>query len=72
VKSDSGRQKILVKLFFSDTIGDLRRAIDQYRAKVGSYEIRTAYPNRAYEDESETLEEAGLVPNAAVRLVRKH
>lgn len=70
VKSDSGRQKILVKLFFTDTVGDLRRAIDQYRQKDDPYQIRTAYPNRAYEDDDETLEEAGLVPNAAVRLVR--
>ncbi len=35
---------------------------------VGRYEIRSAFPARAYADEEETLRAAGLVPNATLFL----
>jgi uncharacterized membrane protein YgcG len=37
-------------------------------SKKPKYELRTAYPNRAYADPEQTIEAAGLVPNAALVL----
>jgi hypothetical protein len=34
----------------------------------GDFTLRTAYPNRAYSDRSQSLEAAGLVPNAVLML----
>lgn len=68
VRSDSGRQTIVVKLRFDDTIGDLRRAILSHRTRGSAFEIRTAFPNRSYTDDAQTLRDAGLTPNAAVLL----
>ena len=37
----------------------------------GGYELRTAFPARAYADDAQTLEGAGLVPNASLLLHRR-
>jgi hypothetical protein len=34
----------------------------------GTYEVRTAVPNRAYTDLTQTLQDAGLTPNATLML----
>jgi hypothetical protein len=66
VRSDSGRQVLVVKLRFDDTVGDLRRFVDVHRAKSSPYELRTAFPARSYTDNSQSLRDAGLVPNATL------
>jgi hypothetical protein len=38
------------------------------RYVTGDYEIRTAFPNRAYDDATQSLRDAGLTPNAALIL----
>ena len=58
---------------FDSTVKDLREALDAHRVQEPGfsqvqYQIRTAYPPRTYDDGSETLETAGLVPNAALFL----
>jgi hypothetical protein len=69
VRSESGRQTIVLKMHYDDTIAQLRACIDEARARPrAAYEIRTAYPSRALSDESQTLRHAGLVPNAALLL----
>lgn len=39
-----------------------------YACRGKNYEIRTAFPQRAYADLTETLRDAGLVPNATLFL----
>jgi len=38
------------------------------KRRASAYEVRSAFPSRAYLDPEETLRSAGLVPNAAVFL----
>lgn len=68
VKSDSGRQTLLLKFHFHDTVGDVYDYVDLHRTKDSAYVLRTAFPPAALTDRSVTLEEAGLVPNAVLRI----
>lgn len=74
VKSFDGKQTYIVKLKYDDNIGELRKCINQHLKgsgggqKPGPYEIRSAFPARAYTDEVETLRQAGLIPNATLFL----
>ncbi len=74
MKSEDGKSTFILKLQYDDTIGMLRKYIDNHRAKLnkepatkGAYEIRSAFPARVYGDQ-ETLRAAGLVPNATLFL----
>ncbi|GFH09495.1 UBX domain-containing protein 11 [Haematococcus lacustris] len=74
VKSEDGQQTLIVKAQYDDTVGALRSYIDAHRAKqkegerTTNYEIRTAFPPRAYTNPHETLRAAGLIPNATLFL----
>ncbi|KAJ9527692.1 hypothetical protein QJQ45_025966 [Haematococcus lacustris] len=74
VKSEDGQQTLIVKAQYDDTVGALRSYIDAHRAKqkegerTTNYEIRTAFPPRAYTNPQETLRAAGLIPNATLFL----
>jgi len=75
VKGMDGRRMYALTLRASDTVGKLRAYLkrateeDEDDKNVGlGFEIRGAYPPRAYADDDETLMEAGLVPNAALLL----
>lgn len=65
IKSGDGKQTLMLKLYYSNTIGDIRDALDKYRLdNTVPYDLRTAYPNKAYTDNKMTVKEADLVPNA--------
>jgi len=66
VKLDGGTKTLIVKLQYTDTIGDLREFIKKH--KSGLYEIRTTFPNKIFSRLSESLEEAGLVPSATLHI----
>lgn len=78
VKSEDGQQTFILKLQYDDTIWNLRKYINEHRAKLaaeqgkpapsGAYEIRSAFPTRVYTEAKETLREVGLVPNATLYL----
>ncbi len=68
VKSDSGRQTLLLKFRFGDTIGDVYDYVDMHRTKGTQYTLRTSFPAATYTDRSVTLQDAGLVPNAVLRI----
>ncbi|KAG2443096.1 hypothetical protein HYH02_009510 [Chlamydomonas schloesseri] len=72
VKSMDGKQTFILKFRYDDTIGALRTALNAHHAKSGhagtAYEIRSAFPARAYADESETLRAAGFIPNGTLFL----
>mmetsp|Transcript_8124 Transcript_8124/g.20997 ORF Transcript_8124/g.20997 Transcript_8124/m.20997 type:complete len:623 (-) Transcript_8124:122-1990(-) len=73
VKREDGGQVYIVKLRYTSTIADLRRALDAHRAQTPEfasiqYQIRSAFPARMYDNPQQTLEDAELVPNAALFL----
>lgn len=75
VKSEDGQQTFILKLQYDNSLGQLRACIDKHRAKLkppppptAVYEIRSAFPSRAYINPAETLRTAGLIPNATLFL----
>ncbi|XP_044290990.1 UBX domain-containing protein 11 [Varanus komodoensis] len=72
IKSENGEKTYIIKMLFSETVGDLRQHLAQSRGReVEPYEILSTFPIRVYNDDSMTLEECGLVPNASLLLRKK-
>ncbi|KFP95906.1 UBX domain-containing protein 11, partial [Leptosomus discolor] len=72
VKSESGEQTYIVKMLFTETIGDLRRHLAHIRGgDSDSYEIISTFPQRVYVDNSRSLQECGLIPSASLLLRRR-
>ncbi|XP_062818817.1 UBX domain-containing protein 11 isoform X2 [Anolis carolinensis] len=72
VKSEDAEKIYVIKMAFTETIGDLRRHLDRCRGSASEpYEILSTFPKRVYNDTSMTLEECGLVPNASLLLRKK-
>ncbi|KAM9532348.1 UBX domain-containing protein 11 isoform 1-T1 [Guaruba guarouba] len=71
IKSESGEQTYIVKMLFTETIGDLRQHLAHARGgDSDSYEIISTFPQRVYRDNSQSLQECGLTPNACLLLQR--
>ena len=72
IRTGDGRSSLVLKMRFYDTIGNLINVLEASRTdlKGVKYELRTRYPNRAYQDREETLIDAGLIPNATI-LIKK-
>lgn len=73
VKGMDGQKMYIVKLAADDTVGKLRRYLESAvagdgDAPSGGFEIRNAYPPRTFTDDTVTLRDAGLVPNATLLL----
>ncbi|XP_009880493.1 PREDICTED: UBX domain-containing protein 11 [Charadrius vociferus] len=72
IKSESGEQMYIVKMLFTETIGDLRQHLAHARGgDSDSYEIISTFPQRVYADNSRSLQECGLIPNASLLLRRR-
>uniref|UniRef100_A0A674JBI9 UBX domain-containing protein 11 n=1 Tax=Terrapene triunguis TaxID=2587831 RepID=A0A674JBI9_9SAUR len=72
IKSENGEQTYIVKMLFTETIGDLRRHLAQSRdGEPQPYEIISTFPQRVYADNFMTLQECGLIPNASLLLREK-
>ncbi|XP_078279458.1 LOW QUALITY PROTEIN: UBX domain-containing protein 11 [Rhinoraja longicauda] len=72
IRSENGEMTYIVKMFFSETIGDLRTRLDQSRGEQQvDYDIISTFPQKVYSDQSKTLKECGLVPNATL-ILRPH
>ncbi|XP_061453858.1 UBX domain-containing protein 11 isoform X2 [Rhineura floridana] len=71
IKSENGEKTYIIKMPFTETIGDLRKHLARSRGEVEPYEIISTFPYRVYNNNSMTLEECGLVPNASLRLQKK-
>ncbi|NXR02089.1 UBX11 protein, partial [Sagittarius serpentarius] len=72
IKSESGEQSYIVKMLFTETIGDLRQHLAHARGgDSDSYEIISTFPQRVYADNSRSLQECGLIPNASLLLRRR-
>ncbi|XP_069751540.1 UBX domain-containing protein 11 isoform X4 [Narcine bancroftii] len=69
IKSENGEKTYIIKMFLSETIGDLRAYMDQSREKQKiDYDIISTFPQKIYSDQSKTLKDYGLVPNATLIL----
>ncbi|XP_040507885.1 UBX domain-containing protein 11 isoform X2 [Gallus gallus] len=72
IKSESGEQMYVIKMLSSETIGDLRQHLAHARGgDSDSYEIISTFPQRVYADNSRSLQECGLIPNASLLLRRR-
>ncbi|XP_075120544.1 UBX domain-containing protein 11 [Leptodactylus fuscus] len=72
IKSEAGDHTYKVQMLPNETIGDLRACLSQHiSSDVSSYDIISRYPHHVYDDDTCTLQEAGLVPNALLLLRRK-
>lgn len=69
IKSETGNNTYILKMKFTETIGDVRKYLDSQRSPAESgYHICSAYPNKTHSDSSKTLEDSGLTPNAVLHL----
>nr|CAB3267479.1 UBX domain-containing protein 11-like [Phallusia mammillata] len=69
IKSEDGKKTFVLKMKFTDTIGDLRKYIDKQRGRHGrTYDILSAFPRQIHKDNKKTLQESNLVPNATLHL----
>ncbi|XP_048824754.1 UBX domain-containing protein 11 isoform X2 [Lagopus muta] len=72
IKSESGEQTYVIKMLFSETIGDLRQHLAHARGgDSDSYEIISTFPQRLYADNSRSLQKCGLIPSASLLLRRR-
>uniref|UniRef100_A0A663LR78 UBX domain-containing protein 11 n=1 Tax=Athene cunicularia TaxID=194338 RepID=A0A663LR78_ATHCN len=72
IKSESGEQTYVIKMLFTETIGDLRQHLAHIRGGDSDwYEIISTFPQRVYADNSRSLQECGLIPNASLLLRRR-
>ncbi|XP_025899289.1 UBX domain-containing protein 11 [Nothoprocta perdicaria] len=72
IKSESGEQTYIVKMLFTETIGDLRQHLTRARGGDSeSYEIISTFPQRVYVDNTQSLQDCGLTPNASLLLREK-
>lgn len=74
VRSEDGKETVVLKLDYADTIGDAMRAIAQHRnvSSLLGLVLCTTFPRKTYDDHTATLEELGLVPQARMMLMKKH
>ncbi|XDV40704.1 hypothetical protein PO909_009733 [Leuciscus waleckii] len=69
VKSEDGMETFIMKMYFTETVGDLRHYLDMKRGPgAAPYDIISAFPQRCYSDDTQTLLSCGLTPNAALLL----
>jgi len=67
VRVGGGAKKLVVKMFYHNTIKELTSHLEQHVDDAAdTHVLRTAFPPKVYTDPSETLEHAGLVPNATL------
>eukprot|EP00042_Codosiga_hollandica_P040561 m.350211 g.350211 ORF g.350211 m.350211 type:complete len:517 (+) comp55896_c0_seq1:904-2454(+) len=68
VKSEDGKNVYVIKLRFTATISDVRKALDKQRgpAALKNYKLICAFPRKALDNDSATLLEEGLTPNATL------
>ncbi|XP_034083657.1 UBX domain-containing protein 11 isoform X1 [Gymnodraco acuticeps] len=71
VKSEDGNHTYVLKMSFSETIGQLRQYLDKHRGGgLPGYDIISAYPQHRYDEDRQTLRSCGLTTNASL-LLRK-
>ncbi|XP_063055305.1 UBX domain-containing protein 11 isoform X2 [Engraulis encrasicolus] len=69
VKSEDGEKTFILKMEATQTIGELRKYLDNHRCRnSAAYDIISVYPRRRYDNDAQTLAECGLTPSATLLL----
>lgn len=68
IKREDGGEAYILKMKAEQTVGDVRTLLDKHRGMPGEYEIRGNFPPIVYGDNTQTLRDAGLLPNATLFL----
>jgi UBX domain-containing protein 11 len=69
IKTETGKRNLIILMLFSDTLGKLKKFLDQNRENKGRVELRSTFPARIFDFADErSLEELELVPNYALAL----
>lgn len=71
IKCVGGERVLELLLPFTTTIADLHQHIRKHLGSVKRFKIRSSFPAKEYGDDSVTLEETGLTPNALLFLTEK-
>ena len=72
IKLPGNGESLLAKMYFDDTVGDLRKHVAKH-VNTHEFDLRAAFPSRTFRDDSVTLRDAGLVPNAKMFIsLQKH
>ncbi|KAK7089514.1 UBX domain-containing protein 11-like [Littorina saxatilis] len=72
IKSEKGDHTYIVKMRFSETIGDLRKYLNDHRpGNTEKFDICSTYPRQVFTDEKATMDASGLVPNGVLYLQAK-
>ncbi|XP_052244196.1 UBX domain-containing protein 11-like isoform X3 [Dreissena polymorpha] len=72
IKSEDGGHTYILKMKFSETVGSLRKYLQAQRSNsVAAFDIVSTHPTKVHTDDSLTLQEAGLTPNAVAYLKKK-
>ncbi|XP_035263055.1 UBX domain-containing protein 11 isoform X2 [Anguilla anguilla] len=67
VRAEDGRSCYILRMLFSETVGQLRHYLDTHRGPR-AYHITSTFPTRRYDDNSQTLRACGLTSNASLLL----
>lgn len=68
IKSHTGAETLVVKLRFTDRVADVYTHVQQHFSGI-AFVLSTTYPKKLLEDRAASLVEAGLTPNAVLRMV---
>ncbi|XP_006862448.1 PREDICTED: UBX domain-containing protein 11 [Chrysochloris asiatica] len=72
IKSENCEKAFLLMMWPKETVGDVRALLAKFRATdPTAFEIFSTFPPTIYDDDTLTLQDAGLVPNATL-LLRAH
>lgn len=72
IKSADGNTTFILKTKATDKIAQIRQYLAPHHdGEVEGYDIMSAFPRTFFHDNSATLEECGLVPNATLHLKAK-
>jgi len=68
VVTEAGDHTYIVKMKFSETVGDLRTYLDKQRRPTVPYDIVSTFPHKVHLNNRLSLEASGLTPNAVLHL----
>lgn len=68
VVTGNGDHTYIVKMKFKETVGDLRTYLDTHRRPAVPYDIVSTFPHKIHSNNTLTLEDSGLTPNAVLHL----
>ena len=67
IKLPGNGASLIAKMYFDDTVGDLRKHVAKH-VNSTEFDIKAAFPTRTFDDDSVSLRDAGLVPNAKMHI----